>query len=66
MLIAEFPGDGMKCIKKICHIVQTWLFLKKKYDIIFQQVTHRVGESEMNYINRLQNAQALTVSVGNN
>ena len=38
---------------------------KSKYDRIFRKVTHKVGESKMNYIKIFQNAQALTVSVGN-
>ena len=38
---------------------------KSKYDRIFQKVTHKGGESAMNYIKRLQNAQDLSVSVGN-
>ena len=31
----------------------------------FQQVTHKVGESAINYIKRFQSAQVLSVSVGN-
>ena len=42
------------------------VFDKSKYDRIFQTVTHKGGESAMNYIKRFQNAQALSVSVGNN
>ena len=38
---------------------------KSRYDRIFQQVTHKGGESDINYIKRFQNAQALSVSVGN-
>ena len=38
---------------------------KISYNIIFQQVTHKVWESEMNYIKIFQNAQALSVSVVN-
>ena len=38
---------------------------KSRYDKIFQQITHKGGESEMNYIKIFQNAQALSVSVGN-
>ena len=38
---------------------------KSRYDRKFQQVTHKVGESVINYIKRFQNAQALSVSVGN-
>ena len=33
---------------------------------IFQKVTYKGGESAMNYINRFQNAQDLSVPVGNN
>ena len=38
---------------------------KSIYDRTFQQVTHKGGESAINYINRFQNAHALSVSVGN-
>ena len=38
---------------------------KSRYDRIFQQVTHKGGESAMNYIKIFQNAQALSFSVGN-
>ena len=39
---------------------------KSRYDRIFQQFTHKGGESEMNYIKIFQNAQDLSVSLGNN
>ena len=38
---------------------------KSRHDKIFQQVTHKGGGSEMNYIKIFQDAQALSVSVGN-
>ena len=38
---------------------------KSRYDRTFQQVTYKRGESAINYIKRFQNAQALSVSVGN-
>ena len=38
---------------------------KSRYDRLFQQVTHKGGESEINYSRIFQNAQALSVSVGN-
>ena len=38
---------------------------KSRHDRIFQQVTHKGGESAMNYIKIFQNAQALSFSVGN-
>ena len=36
-----------------------------RYNRTFQQVTHKGGESEINYIKRFQNAHALSVLVGN-
>ena len=38
---------------------------KSRYDRIFHQVTHKGGESAINYIKRFQNARALSDSVGN-
>ena len=38
---------------------------KSRYDRTFQQVTHKGGKSDINYIKRFQNAKALSVSVGN-
>ena len=38
---------------------------KSRYDRTFQQVTHKGGESVINYINRFQNTQALSASIGN-
>ena len=38
---------------------------KSIYDRIFQQVTHKGGESAIIYIKIFQNAEALSVSVGN-
>ena len=38
---------------------------KSRYDRTFQRVTHRGGESSINYIKRFQNAHALSVSAGN-
>ena len=38
---------------------------KSGYDRLFQKLTHKGGESEMNCIKIFQNVQALSVSVGN-
>ena len=38
---------------------------KSRYDRSFQQVTHKGGESAINYIKRFQNSHAFSVSVGN-
>ena len=66
ILIAEFPKDGIKCIEKLqSHCANMTFADKKRYDRTSQQVTHKGGESAINYIRRFQNAQALSVSVGN-
>ena len=65
-LIAEFPKYGIKCIDKLKSHCENMNFSdKSRYDRIFQQVTHKGGEYEINYIKRFQNAHALSVSVGN-
>ena len=65
-LIAEFPEDGIKCMEKLqSHCANMTFADKIRYDRIFQQVTHKGGESAINYIIRFKNAQALSVSVGN-
>ena len=38
---------------------------KSWYNRTFQQITHKEGESAINYIKKFQNAHALLVSVGN-
>ena len=38
---------------------------KSRYIRNFQQVTNKGGGSAINYIKRFQNAQALSISVGN-
>ena len=65
-LIAEFPNDGIKCIEKLQSHCANMTFLdKSRYDRTFQQVTHKGGESAINYTKSFQNAQALSASVGN-
>ena len=45
-LIAEFPGDGIKCIEKLqSHCANLDFSEKSRHDIIFQQVTHKGRES---------------------
>ena len=66
ILIAEFPKDGIKCIDKLQSRCADMTFAdKSRYDRTFQQVTNKGGESAINYIQRFQNAYALSVSVGN-
>ena len=65
-LIAEFPRDGIECIEKLqSHCANMTFADKSRYDSTFQQVTHKVGGSAINYIKIFQNARALSVSVGN-
>ena len=65
-LIAKFPEDGIKCLDKLqSHCANMTFADKSRYDRTFQQVTHNGVESDINYIKRFQNAQALSVSVEN-
>ena len=65
-LIAEFPKDGIKCIEKLqSHCANMTFSDKSRYVRNFQQVTHKGGESSINYIKIFQNAHALSISVGN-
>ena len=64
ILIAEFPKDGIKCLEKLqSHCANMTFADKSRYYRTFQQVTHKGGESAINYIKRFHNAQALSVSV---
>ena len=66
ILIAEFPGEKVKCIEKLQqHFSGMNVSKKSSYARIFHQVTHKGADSVMNYIKRFQNAQDLSVSVGN-
>ena len=59
IFIAEFPGDGVKCIAKLqSHFANMIVSDKSMYDKTFQLVTHKGGESEMNYIKIFQNEEA--------
>ena len=65
-LIYELPKYGIKCIEKLqSHCANMNFADKIRYDRTFQQVTHKGRESAINYIKILQNAHALSVSVGN-
>ena len=65
-IIAEFPEDGIKYNEKLkLHCANMTFSDKSRYDMIFQQVTHKGGESKIIYIKGFQNAHALSVSVGN-
>ena len=64
--IAQFQKDGIKCIDKFqLHCANMTFTDKSRYDRTFQQVTHKGGESSINYIKRFQNAYVLSVLVVN-
>ena len=66
ILIADFPTDGIKCLENLqSHCANITFSDKSRHDRTFQQVTHKRGESAINYIKIFQNAQALSFSVGN-
>ena len=63
-LIAELPKYGIKCIENFqSHYANITFSDKSRYDRTFQQVTHKGGESTINYTKRFYNARALSVSV---
>ena len=65
-LIYEFPKHGIKCIEKLqSHCANMTFADKSIYDRTFQQVTHKGGESEINYIKIFKNSHTLSVSLGN-
>ena len=52
-LISEFPKYGIKCIEKLhSHCANMNFADKSRYDSTFQQVTHKGGESAINYTTR--------------
>ena len=62
----EFPGDGVKFIEKLqSHCANMTFSEKSRYDIIFQQVTHKGGGSAINSIKIFPKAHFLSVSVVN-
>ena len=65
-LIGEFPGYGINYIGKLQSYCANMTRAEKiRYARIFQQVTHKGGESTMNYIKISQHAEALSVSIRN-
>ena len=50
-LIDELPMNGIKCIEKLqSHCANMTFSEKSRYDRTFKHVTHKGGESAMNYI----------------
>ena len=51
ILIGESPKYGEKCIEKLqSHCANMTFTDKSRYERTFQQVTHKGGESAINYI----------------
>ena len=66
-LNAELPGYGVKLISKLqSQCANINVSDTNRYGRSFQQVTHKGGESAMNFMKIFQNAQAFSVSVVNN
>ena len=65
-LFDVLPENEIKCIGKLrSRRANMTSAGKTRYDRAFQQVIQKGEESAMNYIKRFQNAQDLSVSVGN-
>ena len=65
-LFSEFPIDEIMCIKKLQSYCANMTFAEKSiYDRTLQQVTHKGGGSTMDYIKIFQDAQTLSIYVGN-
>ena len=51
ILIADFPEDVIKCLEKLqSHCANMTFVDKSRYDRTFQKVTHKGGESAINYL----------------
>ena len=62
ILIAVLPNDGVKCIEELqSHCANMTFSDKSRYDRTFQQVTHKEGGSEINYIKRFQKCTCFTI-----
>ena len=65
ILIYEYIGDGVQAISRMQSQCANMNFSdQSRYNRLFQKVIHKGGESEINYINRFQTAEALAISVG--
>ena len=64
--IPSSGNSAIECMEKLqSHCANMTFADKSRYDRTFEQVTHKGRELAINYIKRFQNAQALSVSVGN-
>ena len=61
-LIDKFPKYGIKFIEKLqSHCANMTVADKSRYDRTLQQVTHKGGESAINYIKRFKNEHDFSV-----
>ena len=66
ILVDECPGDLVQSISIVQPQCANMTFAdQSRYNRMFQQLVHKGGESEINYIKRFHNAQALEISVVN-
>ena len=64
--IDKYPRYGVQAISRFQYQCENMTFAdQSRYNRIFQQVVHKVGWSEINYIKRFQNDKSLAISVGN-
>ena len=64
--IYQWPIDGVQDISKLKPQCEKMTLANKwRYNIMFQQVFHKVGESAINCIQIFQDYKALETSVGN-
>ena len=65
-LIHEYPGGRVQAVTILQYqCSKITLSENSRYNRLFQQVVQKVGESEINYINRFENTKALVISVVN-
>ena len=66
ILINEYTGYGLQPIKILKSQCANMRFSdQSRYNIMFQKVIDKGGESDINYIKRFQNSKPLEVSAGN-
>ena len=65
-IFGEFPGDEVKDISIFQSQCANMTFSNQiVFNIMFQQVVHKGGESDINYIKRFWNVKALEISLVN-
>ena len=66
IIIYEYPKYGEQAISILqCKCANMTFADQIRHNRLFQQVTHKGGDSVINYIKIFHNAKALAISVGN-